>query len=73
MLGNSASGTRGTWSASAFAASSRLCTITQRTYSSTLLPSGLKPVERTNTMPVLRLEFSLSPITSETALMVSPG
>ncbi len=59
--------------AGAGAASSRLRTITQRTYSSTLVPSCLAPVERTKTMPVLRLEFSFSPITSETAVSVSPG
>ena len=73
MPGSSASGSRGTWSPGAGAASSRLRTITQRTYSSTLPPSCLAPVVRTNTMPVLRLEFSLSPITSETAWSVSPG
>ena len=39
--------------------------MTQRTYSITLLPSGLQPVERTKTMPVLRLEFSFSPMTSD--------
>ena len=67
------SGSRGTCSGGAGAFSSRFRTITQRTYSSTLLPSCLKPDERTKTMPVLRLEFSLSPITSDTALSVSPG
>jgi len=34
---------------------------------------ALLPVVRTYTMPVLRLEFSLRPITSETAVSVSPG
>ena len=33
----------------------------------------LRPIERTYTMPVLRFEFSFTPITSDTALSVSPG
>ena len=67
------SGSRGTCSEGAGALSSRFRTMTQRTYSNALVPSCLKPDERTKTIPVLRLEFSFSPITSETALSVSPG
>ena len=47
--------------------------MTQRQNDITASPSWFRPVERTQTTPVLPLEFSLSPITSLDVVSVSPG
>ena len=66
-------GSSGTTGSGAGEAGSRLRTITQRTYSTTGVPSPLQPWLRTQTMPVWPLEVSLRPITRERACIVSPG
>ena len=48
-------------------------TITQRHQSSATSPRWLVAVERTQTTPLLPLEFCLRPITSELVRRVSPG
>ena len=63
----------GTTVSGAAAPASRLRTMTQRQNDITVSPRWFRPVDRTQTTPVLPLEFSFSPITSLVAVSVSPG